>query len=222
MTVSDVHTHIPFRRESICSGTPEQVERWLSQKEEGLFSVGIHPWDTKVLDARSLDCQIAQMHQLLLDPRVVAVGECGIDKLRGASPEWQKEVFFRQAMLAEELEKPLVLHVVRASEEVIQSYKQIAKEKGAPLRQPWIWHGFRGNERVSARIMLSLPNQYISFGEHFNDKAANSVPSDRLLVETDQSSLAIGEIENRLALALKIPIHSLVAQLRSNAARIFS
>lgn len=68
------------------------------------------------------------------------MGEAGLDKLADASLPLQREVFEYQARLAEETDKPLVIHLVKAVDELLK-----LKQKIRPVK-PWIIHGFRGKQ----------------------------------------------------------------------------
>ena len=57
---------------------------------------------------------------------------------------------------------------------------------------PWIWHGFRGNATMAKQ--LADNGILLSLGRHFNTDAAASIPADKLLVETDESTADINEI----------------------------
>ena len=129
--------------------------------EEKKLSCGIHPWH--IQDAN------AQLEELKsrLDTfnNIVAIGEAGLDKLHSpVSLLQQQEIFHQQALLAEEYEKPLIIHCVKAWEEIIREKKSLRPSV------PWIIHGFRGREnwlgnssaRVSASLLASIPSCRLS------------------------------------------------------------
>lgn len=192
--ITDCHTHTPAPC-AIASGSPEQVRRWLTDGAPGAFSVGIHPWATVALSPEALPVQLSEVEMLARCERVVAIGEAGFDRLRGGSPEVQREAFLAQARIAEAVGKPLMLHVVKGIDDILAARRSL----GASV--PWIWHGFRGNVVQAAQIMRSYPGIYLSFGEKFNEVSAAVVLPDRLLVETDESALPVSEIASRLDVA---------------------
>lgn len=120
------------------------------------------------------------------DERIVAIGECGIDLLRGADIKLQQELFMRHASLAERVGKPLIIHCVRAWGELLGAYRCIKPS------QPWIVHGFRGGPALARQLLDA--GMHISLGEHFNKATAAIIPDDRLHIETDCSTLPIGYI----------------------------
>ena len=108
---ADIHTHCQpeVPGEAIVNCFPETFVPQL----EGWYSVGIHPWyitSSTVSLAEKKRC----LEELLYHPQVLAMGEAGLDKLADASLPLQREVFEYQARLAEETDKPLVIHLVKA------------------------------------------------------------------------------------------------------------
>ena len=158
----DIHTHrrpqVPGT--AIVNCFPESI---VPQKE-GWYSVGIHPWYIASF-AASLNDSKARFEELLDHPQVLAVGEAGLDKLAEAPLTLQIEVFEYQARLAEEANKPLIIHLVKAVDELLK-----LKQKIQPVK-PWIIHGFRGKAALAEEYLRH--GFYLSFGEKYqdNDKA---------------------------------------------------
>ena len=75
---------------------------------------------------------------LLEHPQVIALGECGLDALRGALLEEQERIFRHQIRLAEAYNKPVTLHIVRTFDRLLRLHKELH-----PTTQ-WTVHGFRG------------------------------------------------------------------------------
>ncbi|EGL81849.1 hydrolase, TatD family [Caldalkalibacillus thermarum TA2.A1] len=151
-------------------------------------AVGWHPHDAKTCDDDALRRieHLARTH-----PKVVAVGEMGLDYYWDHSPrEVQAEVFRKQIDLAKRLKKPIIIHNREADRDVLS----ILKEEGAD-EVGGVMHCFGGDKEM-ARQCLEL-NFYISFGGPLTFKNAKLpkevvqyVPLDRLLIETDCPYLA--------------------------------
>lgn len=156
---------------------------------EGFYSVGIHPWRTAEID--SLDDMMSSLAAKASKENVVAIGEVGLDRLRGAEMDRQKEIFTAQARLAEQIGKPLVIHCVKAFDVLM------ALKKNLKPRQTWVVHGFRGKPET-ARQLLSAGIS-LSFGEKFNPDALIIVDDDRLYTETDESQTDIDTISSKIA-----------------------
>ena len=176
--ITDIHTHDAHRENAVINLAPG-----MSIESGRLYSVGIHPWDT-------ITREVAEIEPLLTNPQVVAIGEVGIDKLRGAPIERQIEIFRQQVELSEELCLPMLLHVVKAFPDII------AVKNSMKPGMPWIIHGFRGKPQL-ARELLSH-GFYISLGEKYNRETVAIIPSDRLLVESDESTLHASTIADSL------------------------
>ena len=141
-----------------------------------LFSIGIHPWDAELADLTVP----AALEEYLKHPLCFAVGECGLDKLRGPGLDLQGTVFRQQLKLAEEYKKPVIIHCVKAFDELIELAEPYMKSV------PMIIHGFHKSAELAAQLVakgfyLSL-NPALLKRDSF-DKA--SVPMERLFLETD-------------------------------------
>ncbi|MCM1029113.1 MAG: TatD family hydrolase [Pseudoflavonifractor sp.] len=171
--VDDWHTHTTKPRAIVNLPGPE------APGERGmLYSVGIHPWDTETI---SVDQALSALRRRAeTDPAVVAIGEAGIDRLRGATLDTQAHIFREQALIAEVLGKPLIIHCVRAYPEILSIHKEMHP------RVAWIFHGFRGNGQTASQI-LSRPGTFISLNEAYTGPllGGSIIPPERLLRESD-------------------------------------
>ncbi len=144
-------------------------------------AVAVHPTEVDGLD----DAGYADLERLAGDPRVVAVGETGLDYYWDrTAPAAQQEHFRRHIALAKRVGKPLMIHDRDAHDDVLR----ILREEGAPDRV--VFHAFSGDvamarECVAAGYVLSFPG-VITFRNAPALRAAAAVtPVDHLLVETD-------------------------------------
>ena len=180
----DCHTHSHEVSElAIRSLTYEEWSGGVTIGEGQLYSIGLHPWSLPL--AERLTDLIDQMRSLLAStPQIVAVGECGIDKVRSnASLAEQQAWLEAQMRLACQLHRPILLHTVRAWSEMIEIRRELAQEFD-PL-PPIVLHGFRAKGEV-ARMMLSQ-GFALSFGRHYDPAALQlAYESHALLVETDE------------------------------------
>lgn len=185
----DIHTHNPQPDNpfSVMNLNIEMAGHFLENNPNVYCSVGIHPWDVHKTDSSVFQ----QLEKLVQHPKVVAIGECGLDKNSTATISEQNYFFERQIRLSEEVEKPLIIHSVASFNEII------AMKKRHQPNQAWIIHGFRGKPETAKQLL----NQdfILSFGEKFNPLSVEITPVDRLCVETDESSLDITEIYKSIA-----------------------
>lgn len=160
----------------------------LAQSHPGLFAtVGMHPHDAK----RVSDEDLKRLKELISDPKVVAVGETGLDFYYDHSPrEIQIELFCRFIHMARQAGLPIVVHNREAQREVAELIRNEGKRE---LRG--VIHCFTGDYEA-AREFLDL-GFYLSFTGIITFKKADSLrdvvrklPLDRILVETDSPYLA--------------------------------
>jgi len=180
--------------------------------QEGCFySDGVHPWE---LTERNANQQLTILRRLLERKRLVAVGEAGLDKLAPAPMELQLKVFREQVSLSEQYELPLIVHCVKAMEELLAVQKEYCP------RQPWIWHGFRG--KPIQAVQLLKKGFYLSFGRDYDEDTMRIVPGSRLFLETDNEGMAqIGEFLHRAAYVREEDVEALRKTIKENIQKVF-
>ena len=183
-------------------------------------AVAIHPTRANVLD----DATRAEIERLAGDPRVVAVGETGLDfywpgKLDGCAtiPE-QTEGFRWHIDLAKRLGKTLMIH----NREADQALLQVLREEGAP--ETVIFHCFSSDaevarECVDAGYVLSFSGTVSFKNAKALREAAPLVPSDQLIVETDAPFLTPHPFRGAPNEPYCLPVHGPGARRRCRAAR---
>ena len=222
MTITDIHTHTPENRHNaVVSGSPAEVEQWISRWPGACFSTGIHPWQTQTLSETETQTALAHLQRVASLPQVAAIGETGLDRLRGGDDACQELMLRRHIELSESLGKPLVLHIVKSADRLLA----IRKELSATLTQPWIWHGFRGKPRLADQFMSTATPRsaaMISLGERFNPDTAKYLPINVLLAETDESHLTATEIIRLIAEARGSTAECLEKAIAGNSLRTLS
>jgi TatD DNase family protein len=180
----------------VCPGIDPETSRRsveLAESFRGVFATaGMHPHDASGFDPRAG----AEIEELLANPHVVAVGECGLDFYRMRSPRSDQEAAFRaQVALAAEADLPLVVHVRDAWEEILRLL-----DEGRAARV--VLHCFTGE--VDTARECAARGWYVSFAGNVTyprnahlRAAAAAVPLDRVLVETDSPFLAPQRIRGR-------------------------
>jgi TatD DNase family protein len=156
----------------------------LAEQFDDVFAIlGIHPHEA----GKTTDADVAEVHELLAHPRAVAVGETGLDWFRDyAPPAAQKRLFAQQLALADELQKPVVIHTRAADADTL------AALAGFPGRV--VLHCFSSPHLLDPALERGW---YVSFAGNASFPkavdlrlAATQVPADRILVETDCPYLA--------------------------------
>lgn len=167
--ITDCHTH-SLRRDAIVCRQPDEPA------DDGyVYAVGYHPWNASDFNEQRLEEESSL-------PSTVAIGETGLDALRGPSAQVQEAAFRRHVELSERLRKPLIVHCVRAFDRLLAIKKELRP------RQPWIIHGFSRKPELARQLLNA--GCYLSFGSSFNPATAAIIPADRLLIETDDDPTA--------------------------------
>jgi TatD DNase family protein len=205
----------------------------LVEKYDFLYAaVGWHPVDAIDMTDEHLDW----IEELAAHPKVVAIGETGLDYHWDKSPkDVQKEVFRKQIRLARKLKMPIIIHNRDADADIVEVLnEENAGDVGG------IMHCFAGDLNM-ARECLEM-NFYISFGGPVTFKnarlpkeVATEVPLDRLLVETDCPFLAphpyrgkrnepayVKLVAEKIAELKEMPYEKITEQTRKNALRLFA
>ncbi len=203
-----------------------------ARPDEVSATAAIHPHEC----GQAPEEDLKLLEQLAADPKVVAVGETGLDfHYNHSTPGRQREALRLHISLARKVRKPLVLHVREADDETISILREErAGEIGGQV------HCFSG-DRAAARAYLDL-GFHISFSGILTFKtaeeireAAKLVPLDRLLVETDSPYLAplpyrgkrnepawVVETAKRLAEVKNLSFEDVCQATTANARQLFA
>lgn len=180
------------------------------------YSYGLHPWH---LDKETYEAQLGKLEVIAHEKRCVAIGECGLDKLSKVDFEFQQKVFIEQIKIANKINKPLIIHCVKAFNELINCLN--LNDNKVPV----IVHGFNNNENI-ARVMVN-EGYYFSFGkallgyESNAAKAIKNVGRKNFFLETDDADLSIKYVYRKAAELLGIDEEIIKLQIQSNFETVF-
>ena len=211
MDFLDIHTHQSAQPLGINSIQSLSLTNdiFLAMPKKKLISIGLHPWYA-ALD--KLDLQIKYLTVLAKQDNVKLIGECGLDKLRGEPIENQLIILELQVKLSEELNKPLILHCVKAFDELI------ALKQRLNVKVPMIIHGFAKNEVLGQQLMAK--GFLLSFGAAVlkdGSSAANLVQhTEHFFLETDDSATSIETIYRAVADLKKCSVDELKERIFAN------
>ncbi|BCW94543.1 MAG: TatD family hydrolase [Fimbriimonadales bacterium] len=202
----------------------------LTEQSDALYAaVGVHPHDALNCDAHALDA----LNTLAQHPRVIAIGEIGLDFYRDLSPrEAQYAAFHAQMQLARSLGLPVVLHCRDAYDELLEVLEAYPAVRG-------VLHCFSGAES-HARRGLAL-GYFLGIGGVITFKSAETLraivrqtPRERLLLETDAPYLAphpyrgkrnepayLPLIAQQVAALWEVSLEALSEQTEANVRRLF-
>lgn len=183
------------------------------EKYSDSCSYGIHPWHI----GSDFEAQLNRLNKLVVTNNCLAIGECGLDKLSDVDFQIQIEVFEKQIELSERIEKPLIIHCVKATNELIQLKKKFKPKK------TWIFHGFR---KVNTFSELKKEGIKIGIGATIlKDKSLQELvkimPIDSFFLETDDAQNAIVEIYEMVAELRNIELDQLIKSMKNNFELVF-
>lgn len=216
MNFLDIHTHSFYQDPEtnlVLNVFPGELEKL---RNPVLFSVGLHPW---YIDENTSAQELDVVRSTAAGPRVIALGETGLDKRVGIPYNIQCSVFEQQLEIAASLAKAVIIHCVRSYSEML-SYR-----KKSDQSVPWIFHWFNSDEQTAAQLIRK--NCYLSFGHMlFNEQSRafrtfKNLPASRIFFETDDAGFTIQEVYERAALIKNIPPGELKMQIMDNFARCF-
>ncbi len=209
----DFHTH--RMRYEDREDVMEIVSLHLSQdKPNKYFTVGLHPWWTEVPVSHE---QRKMLESFLVEPNCLAMGEMGLDRLKGPPMSVQKDILRSQLSIAQALNKPVIIHCVRAFDQLIQIKKEFPAIRG------WCVHGY-GRHTILAQqlidqgfylsLMPTVPDKYIHWFE--------SLPKNKLFLETDSMpDTSILDVYAHVSALTGRSLEQLSAQMNSNAREFF-
>ncbi len=212
----DIHSHHTEREEGVFRVFNVFSTDFPDVPKDLAISIGLHPWHLS-------DEAIAEMPGIIREAikmeNLVAIGEAGLDKVILTPLEVQLGAFKIQFELSREYGKPLIIHCVRAFQELAglrRSYKD------SPA---WIVHGFNANGKVAEEcIRLGI---YLSIGLRLlrNPKRArevlNKVPVSMIFAETDDDPTGIAEIYSSIAEYYQMSPETLKESVYANYCRVF-
>lgn len=203
----NIHTH-HFQNQGI-----EIINKEDNPNTYDLFSYGIHPWNA--------DKWIELATHFLTETskeNCLAIGEIGLDKLKGPSIHEQIEVFKAQIAISEQQQFPVIIHCVKAWNEIKQLKQQLKPQ------QAWIYHGFE-----KAALVEDVVNSttYLSFGAAIVtniklQEALLKVPLNLLFLETDTADCSILTLYEFVSKLKNIPLQELEISIEQNFKRVFT
>ena len=176
------------------------------------YSFGIHPWDSETNGLK-----IREIENRAHDKFMLAIGEIGLDKVKGPAFEIQKSCFIDQVLIAEKINRPVIIHCVKAWNEIAAIKKELQP------KQTWIFHGFT---KVSILESVLEEGLMISIGAGIMNnlklqEALKNIPNEQLFLETDDSEITILEIYKKVSTVKNLSLSELEEIIENNFKRIF-
>lgn len=212
----DIHSHLSIRQDAGVISIKNifyQDAGMLTDMEE-YVSVGLHPWHIA-----GHPFQEDALMGFARDEKVLAIGETGLDKVKGGSLSQQMEIFDAHVRIAEDVQLPVIVHCVKYHQELIR-YKRSINPK-----TQFIVHGFSGSVKLAEQYLND--GFLLSFGAGLQlgmaqlSDSLRTVPAHTLFLETDDSRVPIKEIYTIASRIRGVQEEELSKDLFNNYKRIF-
>jgi TatD DNase family protein len=198
----NIHTHHPTNKDIEIANLP-------TNNPAKFYSFGIHPNDAES-NAINTTNYIAE--------NLICIGEIGLDKLNQININQQIKIFKEQLIISEKLNLPVILHCVKAWNEILQIKNELN------IEQPWIFHGFRKTALLES-VLNS--NTKISIGTAIlYDKklqdCLTEIPLNQLFLETDDDKkYAIEDVYLKVSTIKKLSLQELKNEIHNNFINTF-
>lgn len=221
----------------IPSVSPEywpRAQSMANQFADVYWAAGLHPWWCKnYIDDNSLACLPALLEAAISDPRCVALGETGLDAIKGGSLELQMRSLEIHLQIAHQFSKPVILHAHKTQSNLLQQIKPYLNQVIGVV------HAFSGSyeqakQWVDAGFYLGIGGVITYDRAQKTRQAIQKIPLDRLLLETDAPSMPLqgrqGEsnspmhlpqIAECLSNLKQIPLDTIAEQTTLNTKKLF-
>ncbi len=193
-------------------------QNWSDVQMYPYFALGIHPWFSEF----HTDQDLNYLEYLIKCNNPIAIGECGLDYIKDINKEQQLHIFTSQLVLAEKYKLPVIIHSVKATEDVIFLLKKYPKVKGEI-------HGFSGSEE-QAKTLINM-GFYLGFGMQITNPKSTRLKSvvknlslESILIETDDHSNPneLSLIVEEISQLKQISQEEVIYQCDNNAINLFN
>ncbi|MEM6451385.1 MAG: TatD family hydrolase [Cyanobacteria bacterium P01_D01_bin.105] len=212
----------------------QKIQAIAERYPEISIAVGLHPLD---MDQWTPETAERIRTYATSNPKVVAIGEMGLDFFKASNGDVQKEAFLAQLAIAQSLDLPVIIHCRDAANEMAALLETFFTEHG-PVKG--VMHCWTGTPEETQRF-LNL-GFFVSFSGIVTFKSAQQVqasakmvPSDRILIETDCPFLSpvpkrkekrnqpafVRYVAEHVAKLREVPLETLAEQTTQNAQRLF-
>ena len=212
----DIHTHKPTHKEGVLevmSTFLQDIE--LSREINSPFSTAIHPWHATGFSVLKVS---EMLEKVISQPNLKAIGETGLDKVCSADYQQQKLLFDMHIQFAERYHKPLIIHVVKSWNDLLEHLK----EPNIPI----ILHGYSYRRLELTRLLINKGFYFslgkkVTFREPDFCEVVRTIPLNALFLETDDTDIPIDQIYEETASILDISSEDLKNQILVNFTKLF-
>jgi len=211
------HQQVPAEDEVVIQSKFLQEDLIVSNSDKIFFTAGLHPWHANVLDETEIK---SKLDQLVKSKSIIAIGETGIDKLKGPDLDIQTTVFRYHIEIADKYKLPIIIHSVKAHNEIFKLKKETKS------KVPWVIHHFNGSKHMAFDFIDH--GFYLSLCHHIKSKNSKlsdyfcELPIEKFFLETDDFRIDIKNLYKLAALKMGVSINTLKKQLMLNLKRLLN
>ena len=193
----------------------------ITDSHTGIYgAAGLHPWWVARWLEANPDAELSdQLTPFFAHPHCVAVGECGLDGAIDTALSQQQPLFERQLQLANDCKLPVIIHVRKAHNAVLQLLKRIRPARGGVI------HGFSGSVELALDywrlgFRLGIGGAITYRRARKTRTAAAALPLDALLLETDAPDMPLADRQGKPNSPAYLPeVAHCLAELRGQSLR---
>lgn len=206
----DIHSHHSCRCSDVL--TIQSFYQFPTDLDSAFISAGMHPW-------YPYEISFEDIERLLKEDKIIAIGECGLDRLAEVSLQEQIPIFEKQIEFATQYKKPMIIHCVKSFQELIEIKQKTNRDV------PMIIHGYNNNWTIAQQLLKH--GFYFSFGTallHKNSNASKVIiecPLEKIFLETDDSGADIKDVFEAAAQHLRMDVLKLKEQIFYNFKQVF-
>ena len=205
------HQQMPAENEIVIQSLFLQDDLIARMGDKIFFTAGLHPWYASDLQLNEIK---VRLEDLIKSKTILAVGETGIDKLKGPDLKIQIEVFKTHIEVADKHNLPVIVHSVKAHNEILKLKKELKS------KVPWVIHHFNGSKQMAFDLIDN--GFYLSVCHHI--KSSNSklseyfheLPLEKIFLETDDFRIEIKNLYEIAALKYDVSVEKLKRQFMLN------
>ncbi len=205
------HQQMPAENEIVIQSLFLQNDLIIKHSDKIFFTAGLHPWHADQLSESEIT---ERLEKLIQNKSIIAIGETGLDKLKGVDWETQKKVFRAHIEIADKYNLPLIVHSVKAHNEVLK-LKIESKSK-----IPWVIHHFNGSKQMAMDFINH--GFYLSLCYHINNSGSKlsgylgELPVNKIFLETDDFNIDIKDLYSVAAKKFNMNTENFKKQLINN------
>lgn len=215
----DIHSHKSESESGIFRIYNLFLQDYRPDIDHEVFSCGLHPWHIQYY--QNIDHFPERLERAIDHPGMIAIGEAGLDKIIPVEMSKQIGIFKKQVELSEKHKLPVIIHCVKAFQELLQ----VRQDTSA--KQTWILHGFNSSAQMAGDltdkgIFISAGMRLLKSSSKCEDVLKN-IPLGFLFVETDDDEVkGIKDIYYEISSCLEIDAEELRITVLENFNKVFS